>query len=253
MRDLAIECARRSARAHVSSWCSAMTAALVLTLAPVPVNAALAQAPEPDAEPPDADAGAPEPDPDAPEPDADAPEDQRSWEEPVDIVPPEEPEDEAPEPGADAPEDQQPEDEQPAGEPGREDPNLAGQDGPSDLTEVLPDPALEQQRAKAKRMRKAGVGLMASGGAVATTGLGLTIAYTILGDREEEVEEPVPADVQQKADIAQVGGILLASGIAIAAIGGIVLIRGRKQAEARPVARLRVVPALGGVLVTGRF
>jgi hypothetical protein len=109
-----------------------------------------------------------------------------------------------------------------------------------------PDPAPEV-RTKARTLRRTGTGIMIGGGVIAATGLGLTITFTVLGDRAEELDEPVLADVQHNDDVARVGGILLASGLLTVAVGGIIFATSKKRPRA--TARVRVTPTLGGLVL----
>jgi hypothetical protein len=131
---------------------------------------------------------------------------------------------------------------------------------------VVPPPVVEEpsvqegftepspeDRAKGKTMRKAGIGVIATGGVLAAGGLGMTLAFTILGDASQNAEDPVLEDIERHNTMAQVGGILLASGIAVVAIGGIVFARSKKKLEPQPTARVRVAPALGGLVLSGQF
>lgn len=267
MRHLFIENAHGSARVHVGSWCSAMTAALVLALVPATASAASTQpgadapqpiAPQPiepqpiepqpidaqpDVTPPDAappDAAPPDAAPPAvaaPDPEATAPAEP-------------EPEVTAPEPEVTAPAEPEPEVAQPEPDvatPVAAPPPVVG--GPYGVEEDFRAPTPEE-RAKGNSMRKAGIGLIATGGVVAAGGLGVTLAFTILGDASQNAEEPVLEDIEGHNAMAQVGGILLASGIAIVAVGGIILSRGKKKLEPQPTtARVRVTPALGGLVM----
>ncbi len=113
-----------------------------------------------------------------------------------------------------------------------------------------PTPA---QIAKLRTMRRAGIGLIATGGVVATTGLGLTIAFTVLGHQEQDADEPVLEDIEQKDSMARVGGIVLASGLAVVAIGGLIFASAKRRAVSLGLARVRVAPAIGGLVVSGRF
>ncbi len=119
--------------------------------------------------------------------------------------------------------------------------------------EAVPPPSPEQQ-AQTRTRRKIGLGLMIGGGVVSTAGIGLTLAYTVVGDRLQRAPQPVLADVERANTITQVGGVLLASGIVVVAVGGIIFTKyGHTKAKARPMARVRVAPALGGLVVSGRF
>jgi outer membrane biosynthesis protein TonB len=105
--------------------------------------------------------------------------------------------------------------------------------------------------AKIAAQRKAGIGVMAAGGAVALAGFGMTLTFTILGDKAQDMDEPVMADIEKNDSMARVGGILLASGVALVAVGGILFANANKKAE--QMARIRVLPAFGGVVLSGRF
>jgi hypothetical protein len=97
---------------------------------------------------------------------------------------------------------------------------------------------------------------MTTGGALATVGLSMTVAFTVLGDAAQNVEEPVLEDVERNDSLARVGGVLIASGVALGAIGGILFANAEhkgKQARQGSVARVRVVPAIGGLVLSGRF
>lgn len=122
-------------------------------------------------------------------------------------------------------------------------------EAPSALDEG-PSPA---EIAKVQTMRRASIGLIASGGVVATTGLGLTIAFSVLGHRAQNRDAPMIEDIEQQNAAAQVGGILLASGIAVVAVGGIIFASAKRKAESQATARVRVAPAIGGLVVSGRF
>ncbi|KIG16173.1 hypothetical protein DB30_04891 [Enhygromyxa salina] len=98
------------------------------------------------------------------------------------------------------------------------------------------------------------MGLLITGGVVATTGMGMTIAFTILGDQLQEREDPAIADIEQRDDMARIGGVLLVSGLAFVAAGGIVFASAaRRKGLTRTEARIRIAPAVGGVLVSGQF
>ncbi|WP_217909733.1 hypothetical protein [Pseudenhygromyxa sp. WMMC2535] len=224
-----------------------MAAAIALSLAPVAAQAGTQGAP---AEQPTTDAPA-----DAPadaaaeapaEAAADAPADAASEPtygeiEPVEIEPPPEPEPIEPEP-----------------EPEPE-PEVEPEPEPEPEPEVEPEPEPEpvgptpEQIAQAKTMRRAGIGLMAAGGVVSLTGLSLTIAFTALGDKAQGAETPVLEDIEKHDSSAKVGGILLASGIAVVAIGGIVFTNAKKKTKSKEEAHVRVTPALGGLVLSGKF
>jgi outer membrane biosynthesis protein TonB len=204
--------------------CSAMIVALALTVAPGGAWAAFA--------PPVEDQPAPEPEPT----------------EPIEIEPPEV---EQPEPEVEPIEIRPPTDEQP--EPTVEPlPAEAQEPDFEPIPQTFREPTPEE-RVRGRRMRRAGIGLMTAGGVVSAVGLGLTIAYTVIGDRREEAADPVLAEIERAARGAQAGGITLASGIAVIAAGGIVFSLGNRQLGPQPVARLRVSPTLRGVVVSGQF
>jgi hypothetical protein len=95
---------------------------------------------------------------------------------------------------------------------------------------------------------------MAAGGVAAAAGLGMTLAFTILGDAAQRIEDPVTEDIERNDSLAQVGGILIVSGVALAAVGGVIFSNAeRKAKEGSAVARVRVAPALGGLVLSGRF
>jgi hypothetical protein len=224
MRNLSIKCAHGDARVHVGRWCSALTTALVLALAPVTAIAA----PEPAA-----DAAQPEAEPvevEPPEPEAAPPAEVQPDAIPIiEITPPPEREPVAPEP-------------EPEPEPEVIPP-------PPEVVPPAPEVVSPESIAKSKKLRKAGIGLVATGGVVAAGGLGVTLAFTIIGDGRQDAEEPVIEDIEQSDSMAKVGGILLASGIVLVAVGGIVLGQSKKKAEPKSSARVRVTPAVGGLVV----
>ncbi|PRP94335.1 hypothetical protein [Enhygromyxa salina] len=204
---------------QAGEWGIALTVAVALVLAPVTVSAAT---------PPSGDEvelG------DAPEP-ADA-------EQSVVAEPAGEP----PEPEVDSAEPV----EESVAEPETE-PEIGSEIGPTIVLAPDPGPDLET-------MRKVGIGLLAGGGVVATTGLGLTITFTVLGDRlQESADQPAIERIEQRDAMARVGGVLLASGLAFVAVGGVVLSTAiRRGARSRTEARVRVAPALGGLVISGRF
>lgn len=111
-----------------------------------------------------------------------------------------------------------------------------------------------EQRTKIQTQRKAGIGAMAAGGVLSGIGLGMTLTFTILGDAAQNIEEPVTEVIERNDSIARVGGVLIASGVAFAAIGGILFVKAeRKAKESSTVARVQLVPALGGLVLSGRF
>jgi hypothetical protein len=120
-----------------------------------------------------------------------------------------------------------------------------------------PPPAIEgptpAELTKVRTMRRASVGLMATGGSVATVGLGVTIAFTVLVRQEQNAQAPRVENIERSDSVARVGGILLASGIAVVAVGGILFSSARKKAESLTTARIRVAPTIGGLAVSGRF
>ncbi|HVH99763.1 MAG TPA: hypothetical protein VM869_13670 [Enhygromyxa sp.] len=114
-------------------------------------------------------------------------------------------------------------------------------------------PPTPEERTRGQRMRRSGTGLLITGGVVAASGLGLTIAYTVIGDRRQALDEPVLEHIQQANTVAQVGGVLLASGLAVIAVGGVLFVRGKKLTGPQPLARIRVTPAFGGLVLSGQF
>jgi hypothetical protein len=109
-----------------------------------------------------------------------------------------------------------------------------------------PDPA-PAVRPNARTLRHTGAGFMIGGGVIAAAGLGLTITFTVLGDRAEDVDDPVLAEHEHNDDVARVGGILLASGLAVVAIGGVIFATSKKKPRA--TARIRITPTVGGLVV----
>lgn len=162
--------------------------------------------------------------------------------EPVPIEPPPVP----------APAETPPEPEQPVAPPEATQPPPQPPSPALDIPVTVRDPTPEERR-RSQILRKTGTGLLVTGGVIAASGLGLTIAYTVIGDRREALENPVLEDIEQANELARVGGILLASGIAAIAIGGVVFSRGKKLGEPQPIARIRVTPSLGGVVLSGQF
>jgi hypothetical protein len=207
------------ARVRVCGWC--MATALVLVLAPV---GAIAGPPNPDAEQPVSPDADPVPPPETPPVAPDG------IFEPIDIpAPPEQPKPEPP----------------PA-------PTVE----PASPVEVPQAPADPEQLEKIQRQRKAGIAVMAAGGAVAATGFGLTLAFTLLGDRAQRVDEPEVEDIERNDSLAQAGGIVLASGVALVVVGGILFANANKKAEKRKyeaTSRVRLVPAVGGLVLSGQF
>jgi outer membrane biosynthesis protein TonB len=235
MRNLAI---------HHSRWCSAMSAALVLTLAPV---AARADAPGPDAV-------QPAPDPAAPPAEAPATTEAPPVE-PAAAEPPATVEPATAAPSSDpifAPVDIPAPPPLPKPEPPPEpepEPIVAPVEGPPE-----PEGPSPEQREKIQTQRRAGIGVMSTGAMLAGAGLGMTIAMTIVGDAAQNVEDPVTGDIERSDSVAQVGGMVIVSGVALAAIGGIIFANAaRKAKENSAVANVRVAPALGGLVLSGRF
>jgi hypothetical protein len=93
----------------------------------------------------------------------------------------------------------------------------------------------------------------AVGGVLTATGLGITAAFTALGDAAQNAEEPVTEEVERNDAMARVGGILIASGAALVAVGGYIFVNAERKAKEGAVARVRVAPALGGLVVSGQF
>jgi hypothetical protein len=224
MRNVAIDQAYAGTRVGVASRYSAMSAALALVLAPATASA-----------------GEPAPEPD--QPTAKPTPDQQPIPEPtfppVEIPPPQ------PEP-------------EPFPEPEPE-PEPTPVPGPEPIVAPIQDPPeppgpTPERLARIDTQRKAGIGVMATGGVLVTAGFGMTLAFTLLGDQAQGVEEPITEDIERNDALARGGGILLASGVALAAVGGIIFANAeRKKAEAGSLARVRVMPALGGLVVSGQF
>ncbi len=143
----------------------------------------------------------------------------------------------------------------PAPEPPQPEPEPQPEPPPPELPapEPAPEATVEEpvgppiDLAKVRTMRKAGIGVMAAGGGVALVGLGLTIAFSALGHKAQNAEEPDVDDIEQKNAMAGVGGALVASGIAIVAIGGIVYTSAKRKAAKAEMARVRVLPSAGGL------
>jgi hypothetical protein len=133
---------------------------------------------------------------------------------------------------------------------------------------------------KARRLRLGGAYTMIAGGAIAATGLGLTIGFTIKGNKAESdrlsIEDAranrdcatstssectaLRADLDANSEdikganqLARVGGILLVAGAATAIVGGVVYRRGVRLDDNPQQARIRISPALAGAVVSGRF
>lgn len=108
----------------------------------------------------------------------------------------------------------------------------------------MPAPLTPQQIAAAKRLKVIGGGVMVGGGVVAAAGLGLTIGFT---SKVNKLTADMAAveEIDKASTLSNIGGVLIASGIAILAVGGIIHRRGSK--------RLEVQPTLGGVVLSGRF
>ncbi len=211
-------------RNHRTRWCSAMAAALALALVPIPARARMAPPSEtvqPTETPPEMQPEAITPPPLTPPPEP---------EPPAEPIPPP-----TPTPGP-----------TPMPPPAP----MPFVPGPPVIVEG-PAPAVQ---GKYERMRKGGIGLMYSGGLVATTGFGLVLAYTIVGDQHQRREMPIVVEIERSDELARIGGALLASGLAVVAIGGIVFARAnRVPAASGAEARVRVLPGLGGVVVAGEF
>ena len=118
-----------------------------------------------------------------------------------------------------------------------------------------PAPVMTAEVAKIQKQRKAGIGVMAAGGVIALAGFGVTLAFTVLGDKEQRAEIP-DYDVVDKHDAnAKIGGVLLATGLGIIGIGGIVFVNAKKK-KARYDERMetvRLAPTPQGVVLSGRF
>ncbi|MCX4241618.1 hypothetical protein [Paraliomyxa miuraensis] len=140
--------------------------------------------------------------------------------------------------------------------------------------EPLPDPA------KARRLRRAGAGVMIAGGTLALSGLALSIAFTAIGTQKEEdargIEEAlaledcamstsstcetIRADLTATEDgidsanrNGQIGGALLLTGAIAVVVGGVIFRKGVKMQERLNQAHIRVAPSLGGAVISGRF
>lgn len=206
----------RDLRMRAFSWCSAMTALMALALVPVTAKARF-EPPSDQMQP--TQPIIPEP---APPP------------VPIPAPPPESPPEPAPPP-------------EPIPSPPPPAPVVV-----VEMQEVE-GPATAAQR-NAVAMQKAGIGLMTSGGLVATTGFAMVLTFTIIGDQQQDEEEPVIEQIEESDSVARIGGALLASGLAVVAIGGITLARGKAKAvKSSSQARVRVLPALGGVVLSGEF
>jgi outer membrane biosynthesis protein TonB len=136
----------------------------------------------------------------------------------------------------------------PAPEPPPPDPSAAPVEGPP-----APQALSPEQRRKIQAQRWAGIGVKAVGGIVTATGLGITAAFTVVGDAAQNAEEPVTAEVERADALARVGGILIASGAALTAVGGFIFVNAERKLKEGAVARVRVAPALGGLVVSGQF
>jgi hypothetical protein len=189
----------------------------------------------------------------------------------------------------------QPPVEQPPGPPATDQPPPADQPPPSDVQAPptgdgtaetpAPPPAVEPPPApvdtvKANKLRRAGSGVMITGGAIALAGFAMTLAFTLRGNKFEKdlitVEgnyssedcsrgggsqcDALTAQRQETRDgiansdrYTKISGGILAAGILVAAIGGIVYRRGMKQLGTANISRLRVSPTFGGLSLSGRF
>jgi hypothetical protein len=145
--------------------------------------------------------------------------------------------------GEEQPDATQPETERPGVQP-----PAPGVEGPTP-----PEPSEARANSRSRILRRTGTGVMTTGGVIAASGLGVTIAFTVIGDQRSNADDPVLEQVEQANRVAQIGGILLASGLALIAIGGIVYTRAHSAKRERPVARLRMAPTAGGVIVSGQF
>jgi hypothetical protein len=119
-----------------------------------------------------------------------------------------------------------------------------------------PKLANPEQLEKIQKQRRAGIAVMSAGGLVAAAGMGLTLAFTVLGDQKQSVQDPITADVEDSDLIAKFGGLVLASGVALAAVGGILFANANRKDQQRKVdalGRIRVAPAFGGLVVSGKF
>jgi hypothetical protein len=81
----------------------------------------------------------------------------------------------------------------------------------------------------------------------------VVLAFTVIGDHQQRITEPVLSDIQHSDDYARIGGILFGSGLALVAIGGILFVQSHREAPSDTQARVRVLPTLGGVVLSGQF
>jgi hypothetical protein len=126
-------------------------------------------------------------------------------------------------------------------EPAATEPAAAPVEGPKPAEAPAPT-------GKLKTQRTAGIGVMATGGVVALGGIALTLAFTVIGDKQQSEDVPVVADIEQSDKNARIGGIMLASGVVVLAIGGIVFANAVKKARAgTTLARVRVAPSATGL------
>lgn len=174
---------------------------------------------------------------------------------------------------------------EPPGTPGTPETPLEPGTPPSDVAGPPvgpePPPAAPVDLGKANKMRKSGSATMIAGGAIAVVGFGLTLGFTLRGNKAEN--DLVDAeDRYQKEDcsrmdsgqcdqltaerdairdkitgsdnLTKIAGGVLAAGLIIAAAGGIVFRLGMKRINtANETARLRVSPTFGGLSLSGRF
>ncbi|MCA9690071.1 MAG: hypothetical protein KC636_10715 [Myxococcales bacterium] len=125
-------------------------------------------------------------------------------------------------------------------------------EGPSDATAEELGAVTHEDRVKAEKLRRAGVGVMIAGGVLAAAGLGVTLGFTIRANQLES-REAATEDIDQANMITQIGGGVLAGGIAMIAVGGVLLVTGKRRLHPPETARVSVSPTLGGVLLRGRF
>jgi hypothetical protein len=142
---------------------------------------------------------------------------------------------------------------EPVAEPEPEPEPVAELEPPVEDPSALAESTSPAQLAKVQTMRRASLGLIATGGVVASVGLGVTIAFSVLGHQAQNREAPVIEDIERNDSMARVGGVLLASGIAVVAIGGILFASAKRKAMSQATAQVRVAPSIGGLVVSGRF
>lgn len=252
-------------------------AALVLSQAPAHAQGPAAPPPgqPPAAEPPPT----PAPPPAVPLPPPPADTRAPSQELPTEAqpLPPWQPSVEQPSPGPLPPTDQPPADQPPPSDVAAP---LTGEGAAEPPPSPEPPPAAPIDTVKANKLRRAGAGVMITGGAIAFAGFALTLVFTLRGNKFEKDLIGIEGQYQQEncsrdggsqcdALTAQrqdtrdgilnsdhytkISGGILGAGILVTAIGGIVYRRGMKQLGTANTARIRVSPTFGGLTLSGRF